>query len=78
LRLLDRCRIGLSVGSVGSVSLLTPVFINMILVCFNNFKWKKLFMILIYRCQKWKEQVKVSNQWTFWNPILKTDALVNF
>jgi hypothetical protein len=25
-----------------------------------------------------KKQVKVSNQRKYWNPILKTDALVNF
>jgi hypothetical protein len=32
------------------------------LVGFNNVNRKNVFMILIYQCQKWKEQVKISNQ----------------
>jgi hypothetical protein len=45
------------------------------LLVFNNVRRKKDFMIVMYQCQKSKEQVKVCNQRTFWNIIFKTEAL---
>jgi hypothetical protein len=34
-------------------------------------------MTALHKCQKWKEQVKVSFHREFWTFILKMEALVN-